>query len=130
VEIWLLVDDMERLHGANRIEQFKEIGELLKRKIGSCEGVSGIVFMGGLIRGFADKYSHVDIIVFLEKRDENLRERIKKIGSNEHRRSGVEVDLEVHFLKDFTARKWNEIARKRARRMARSPRETWKKKAN
>jgi len=111
MEIWLLVDDMERLRGANRIEQIKEIGELLKRKIGSCEGVSGIVFMGGLIRGFADKYSDVDIIVLLEERDENLRERIRKIGSDEHRRSGVDVDLEVHFLEDFRAQKWNEIGR-------------------
>lgn len=110
-EIWLLADYMERLHGTNRIEQFKEIGEVLKQKISSCKGVSGIVFMGGLIRGFADKYSDVDVIVLLRKRDESLRNRIKKIGLDEHRRSGTDVDLEVHFLEDFRARKWNETAR-------------------
>jgi predicted nucleotidyltransferase len=102
---------MKRLHGANRVEQFKEVGELLKRKIGSCEGVSGIVFMGGLVRGFVDKYSDVDVIVLLKERNESLRERIRKIGSDEQGRSGVDVDLEVHFLEDFRARKWNEVAR-------------------
>jgi predicted nucleotidyltransferase len=106
-----LVDDLKRLHGENRIGQFKEIGEQLKRKIGSFEGVSGIVFMGGLARGFADKYSDVDVTVFLAEKDESLRERIKKIGSDAHRRSGVDVDLEAHFLEDFKARKWSEIAK-------------------
>jgi predicted nucleotidyltransferase len=102
---------VKRLQGANRIKRFQEIGEVLKRKIGSFEGVSGIVFMGALTRGFADKYSDVDVIVFLGERDESLREIIGKIGSDEHRRSGVDVDLEVHFLEDFRARKWDEIAR-------------------
>lgn len=76
-----------------------------------CEGVSGIVFMGGLTRGFADEYSDVDIMVFLGKKDEGLRERIRKIGLDEKRRSGVDVDLEVHCLEDFGARNWSEITR-------------------
>jgi len=34
------------------------------------EGVAGIIFIGGLARGFADKYSNLDIIVFLDCKDE------------------------------------------------------------
>lgn len=102
---------MERLNGSNRIEQFEKIAELLQSKIVSFEGVSGIVLMGGLVRGFADKYSDVDIIVLLRERDESLRQKIRKIGSDEQKRSGVNVDLEVHFLEDFRAWKWDEMAK-------------------
>ena len=102
---------MEKLQGENRIEEFRKIAELLKSKIASYEGVSGIVFTGGLIRGFADKYSDVDIIVLLGEKDEDLRKKIRKIGEDEQRRSGVDADLEVHFLEDFRTRKWDEMAR-------------------
>lgn len=111
MQISSLVGIMEKLHGENRIEEFRKIAELLKSKIASYEGVSGIVFAGGLIRGFADKYSDVDIIVLLGGKDEDLRKKIRKIGKEEQRRSGVDVDLEVHFLEDFRTRKWDEMAR-------------------
>ena len=105
-----LVCDVKRLYGENRIGQFKEIAEQLKRKISRFEGVSGIVFMGGLTRGFADKYSDVDITVLLAEKDESLRERIKNIGLDTRKNSGVDLDLEVYFLEEFKARKWSEIA--------------------
>jgi len=63
-----------------------------------------------LIRGFADKYSDVDIIVLLGEKDEDLRKKVRKIGNEQQRRSGVDVDLEVHFLEDFRTRKWDEMA--------------------
>jgi predicted nucleotidyltransferase len=106
-----MVDIMGKLHGNNRVEAFRKIAELLKSKIVTYEGVSGVIFTGGLIRGFADKYSDVDIIVLLSEKDEDLRKKIRKIGENEQRRSGVDVDLEVHFLEDFRTRKWDETAK-------------------
>jgi predicted nucleotidyltransferase len=106
-----MVDIMGKLHGNNRIEAFRKIAELLKSKIVTYEGVSGVVFAGGLIRGFVDKYSDVDIIVLLSEKDEDLRKKIRKIGEDGQRRSGVDVDLEVHFLEDFRTRKWDEMAR-------------------
>jgi predicted nucleotidyltransferase len=102
---------MEKLHSENRVEEFRKIADLLKSRILSNKGVAGIVFAGGLIRGFADKYSDVDIIVLLSERDEDLRNEIRKIGMDEQRRLGVDVDLEVHFLGDFRTRKWDEMAR-------------------
>jgi len=101
---------MGKLHGENRVEALKKIAELLRSKIVMNEGVAGVVFTGGLIRGFADKYSDVDIIVVLSEKDENLRRKIRKIGEDEQRRSGVDVDLEVHFLEDFRTRNWDEMA--------------------
>jgi predicted nucleotidyltransferase len=102
---------VKRLHGANRIERFRKTAELLKSEIVSYKGVSGIIFMGGLVRGFVDSYSDIDIVVLLSERDEDLRTKIRKIGWDEQERSGIEVDLEVHFLEDFERKKWNEMTR-------------------
>ena len=107
----MLVDAVKSLRGVNRIEQFRKIAESVRSRVVAFEGVSGIIFLGGLTRGFADKYSDVDVIVVLAERNESLRRKIQKIGLDERRQSGVDVDLEVHFLDDFRVRKWDEMAR-------------------
>jgi hypothetical protein len=56
-----------------------------------------------------DKFSDLDIIVFLDKRDEKLRKRIYSLGLEEERRSFIDIDLEVHFLEDFKKWKWDEV---------------------
>jgi len=100
-----------QLKGENRVKKFRRVAERLASKISSCEGVTGIVFIGGLVRGFADKFSDLDITVFLNKRDEELRKKICSLGIDEERRSGIDIDLEVHFLEDFERRKWDEADR-------------------
>ncbi len=103
------VKRMVELKGENQIRKFRRVADGLVSKISSFEGVAGIVFIGGLVRGFADKFSDVDIIVFLSRRDERLRRRIRGLGLDEQRRLGVDVDLEVHFLADFRRWKWDEV---------------------
>jgi predicted nucleotidyltransferase len=100
---------MVRLKGENQIRKFRRVGEGLVSKIVSFEGVTGIVFIGGLVRGFVDKFSDVDIIVFLSKRDEHVRKQISDLGMDEQKRLGIDVDLEVHFLEDFKRWKWDEV---------------------
>jgi predicted nucleotidyltransferase len=92
---------MVKLKGLNRIERFRRVAEGLASKIASREGVTGIVFMGGLVRGFADRFSDLDITVFLSEGDERLRRQIRSIGLDEQRRSGIDIDLEVYSLEDF-----------------------------
>ena len=70
-----------------------------------------MVFIGGLVRGFTDNFSDVDITVILEKKDNQLRSRIRKMGFQKQKHSGVDIDLEVHFLEDFRKHNWSEIAR-------------------
>ena len=48
---------MFKLKGKNQIRKFRRVAEDLALKISSLEGVSGIVFIRGLVRGFADKFS-------------------------------------------------------------------------
>ena len=99
------------LKGENRIEAFRRIAKGLASKISSCEGVAGVAFIGGLMRGFADKYSDLDIVVLLARRDERLRKQLYELASNEAKRYSVDVDMEVHFLEGFRKRKWDEIDR-------------------
>jgi len=98
-----------KLKGVNRIRRFRRVAEELASKISSYEGVAGIVFIGGLVRGFVDKFSDLDIIVFLSVKDEHLRRHIFDTGIDEERRSGIGIDLEAHFLDDFKKWKWIEV---------------------
>jgi predicted nucleotidyltransferase len=100
---------MVKLKGENQIRKFRQVAEGLVSKMSSFEGVTGIVFIGGLVRGFADKFSDLDIIVFLTRRDEQLRRQISDLGLDEQRRLGIDVDLEVHFLEDFKKWNWDEV---------------------
>ncbi|HKZ94814.1 MAG TPA: nucleotidyltransferase domain-containing protein [Candidatus Bathyarchaeia archaeon] len=101
----------EKLRGENRIREFKQVAKKLTSRLSSFEGVLGIAFIGGLVRGFADKYSDLDIIVLLARRDEQLRRQFYDLSSDVARVSGVDVDLEVHFIDDFKGQKWDEIDR-------------------
>jgi predicted nucleotidyltransferase len=100
---------MVKLKGENRIRKFRRVAEGLVSKISSFEGVTGIVFIGGLVRGFADKFSDLDLIVFLSRKDDQVRRKIRDLGAGERRRLGIDVDLEVHFLEDFRRWKWDEV---------------------
>jgi len=98
-----------KLKGKNQIKRFRQVAEGLVSKIVLFEGVRGVVFIGGLVRGFADRFSDVDIIVFLSRRDERVRRKIRDLGADGQRRFGIDVDLEVHFLEDFKRWKWDEV---------------------
>jgi predicted nucleotidyltransferase len=102
---------MAKLQGKNQIRKFEQIAERLTSEVVARRGVAGVIFIGGLVRGYADRYSDVDIIVFLDRKDEDLREQLKKIGYDEQEHSGVDVDFEVHFFEDFARWKWDEIDR-------------------
>jgi len=92
---------MAKPRGKNQIAQFRRVAERLVARIRVLQGVAGIIFMGGLVRGFADKYSDVDVVVFLSRKDDKLSRRIRIMGSEESRLSGLDVDLEVHSLTEF-----------------------------
>jgi predicted nucleotidyltransferase len=96
--------EMVRLKGENRIKMFRQIAERLVSKIASFDGVCGIVLLGRLVRGFADRFSDLDITVFIGKRDARLRRRIYNVGLSEAKASGIDIDMEIHFIEDF--RRW------------------------
>ena len=100
---------MLNVKGKNQIRKFRQVAEGLASKIAPYKGVAGIVFIGGLVRGFTDKFSDLDIIVFLNRKDKHLRRQIYDLGLDEERRFGIDIDLEIHFLEDFKKWKWSEV---------------------
>lgn len=100
-----------RLKGNNRILFFKQAAERLVSKITVRKNIVGVIFLGGLTRGFADKYSDVDIIVFINRQDQLLRKQIQKISLEERNSSGLDIDLEIHSLTAFQGWKWDETDR-------------------
>lgn len=102
---------MVGLKGENRIEVFRRVAERIVSKISSFEGVAGVVFLGGLVRGFADRFSDLDMTVFLSRKDERLVRWIRAVVSEVEKRFGVETDFMVHVLRDFRRWRWDEAER-------------------
>ena len=100
-----------RLKGKNQIRLFRQAAQRLVSKITVSKNIAGVIFLGGLARGFADKYSDVDIIALINKQDQLLRRQIPDIGLEERKSSGLEVDLEIHCLTAFQRWKWDETDR-------------------
>jgi len=98
-----------KLKGKNQIRKFRRVAEELVSIIAPCEGVAGIVLLGALVRGFADKTSDLDITVFLSKRDEKLRMQIQKTVLDKAKSLGFDdVDLMIEPLQDLEKREWDE----------------------
>jgi predicted nucleotidyltransferase len=100
---------MMYLKGRNLIGRFRKAAERLVSEIAESEGVAGIVVGGGLERGFADRYSDIDILVFLRKKKQVLKNKLLRLSSEAQKALGFDVDLEVHFLEDFKKPRINEM---------------------
>lgn len=97
-----------KLSGENRISDFRSVARELTSKISSREGVVGIAFIGGLERGFADKYSDLDVIVLVAGKHEQLRRQLYESSSRLASKFGVDIDMEVHDVEDFKRQAWDE----------------------
>lgn len=98
-----------KLLGTNRMRKFRQVAQKLTAQIADKKNVTGIVFIGGLARGFVDQSSDLDGMVLLDQKNEALEKQIRKIVESESRNSSIEIDLEIHLLRNFKKRKWTEI---------------------
>ncbi len=99
------------LRGENRIEKFKKAADNVVSKVSSHEGVKGIIFLGALVRGFADRTSDLDITIFLSRIDKDVGMRIQRLAMNEAKRSGIEdmdMDIMIESLETLRKREWDE----------------------
>ncbi len=96
-----------KLKGRNRIARFRRAAEELASKIAVHNEVAGIIFIGGLVRGFADEFSDIDIVVLLKRKNENLRKKLVKLWLYKERLSNIEIDFEIHSIEDFKKQTWN-----------------------
>ncbi len=102
---------MDWMKGTNKIDAFRTVANELVQRISHFDSVEGIVYIGGLARGFADKYSDVDIIVLLNNEDPYARDFLQSISANLEDKSNLELDLEVYSLEKFERQEWNEYQR-------------------
>jgi predicted nucleotidyltransferase len=99
------------LQGENRIEKFRQVADGFVSQVVSSRDVANVVYVDGLARGFADRFSDVDITVFLDKKNERLGKQIRRMSQDIGRRFGIDMDLEVHCLEAFRNSKWDEACK-------------------
>jgi len=96
------------LKGENQIERFSRVADRFVSEVSSFSGVSGIVLLGGLARGFVDEFSDVDVTVFLDKADKSLESRIRCIAEKE-KRSGIDIDLDIYDITYTPHAHWDDM---------------------
>jgi predicted nucleotidyltransferase len=92
----------DTLRGRNRHRKHLDVASSIASQVSKDPRVVGVIFLGGLIRGFADEYSDVDIVVVTRKRDGEFRRELESLGRSVGASASVEVDLEVHSVRDFS----------------------------
>lgn len=96
------------MKGKNRIDTLRKAAEDIIDRLNGNENVTGILYTGGLTRGFADKYSDLDIFVFLSQDSPAFRKQVKSISREIEQKHSVETDIEVHVLDSFMEQEWSE----------------------
>ncbi len=99
---------MVKLKGKNQIGRFRQVAKRLVTRISKYEGVCGIVLLGGLARGFADRFSDLDLAVFLSESNEPLRRQIHEVALDEQKRSSIDTDILIYSLGDLEKQHWGE----------------------
>ncbi|MFW9907657.1 MAG: nucleotidyltransferase domain-containing protein [Candidatus Thorarchaeota archaeon] len=99
------------MRGENKIDTFRMIAKEFNERVSHFTSVEGILYIGGLARGFADKYSDVDIIVLMNNEDPFTKDFLPSISATLEDRSHVEMDVEVYLIDDFRKRDWDEYQR-------------------
>jgi predicted nucleotidyltransferase len=100
-----------KMKGKNLIDIFTRAGNDVVSQLMGHDSVVGVLFTGGIARGFADKYSDVDVHVFISEEDASVHEQVKAITSEIEDRQGFETDIEVHVFDSFMEQEWNEYLR-------------------
>jgi predicted nucleotidyltransferase len=96
------------MKGKNLIDIFTKAGNDFVSQLMGHDSVVGVLFTGGIARGFADKYSDVDVYVFISQEDASVHDLVKTITSEIENRQGLETDIEVHVFGSFMEQEWNE----------------------
>jgi len=102
---------MSWLKGTNRIDTFRMVAHEIVQRVSHFASVCGILYMGGLVRGFADKFSDVDIIVLLNNEDPFTRDFLPSISATLEDKSNLEIDLEVYLIEEYALREWDEYTK-------------------
>ena len=90
------------LRGRNLHGSHLRTAKSIAKRLSEDKRVEGVIFLGGLTRGFADRYSDIDMAVLVRGDDGSLRRSIERMSRAESLRTGFDMDLEVHSVKGFS----------------------------
>jgi len=96
------------MKGENLIGVFKDAGAEIVKRLSKHKSVVGALFTGGIVRGFADKYSDVDVMIFLDHEDASVRSSVRLLAGEIDARFSIETDIEVHVLDEYIQQDWGE----------------------
>lgn len=102
---------MENLKGNTQLNKHRKIAEHLVAAASKFKSVVGILYTGSLVRGFADRYSDIDVIVVVRKKNDRLARILWNEALNEQRREVVHMDFLVFSLIELKRRRWTELDR-------------------
>lgn len=89
------------LRGRNLHRIHLRTAKSIAKQLSEDKRVEGVIFLGGLTRGFADLYSDIDIAVLVRGNEGSLRRSIERMSRAESLRTGFDMDLEVHSVEGF-----------------------------
>ena len=99
---------LAEMKGENRIALFRDAGAEIVKRLPKHKSVVGAIFIGGIVRGFADKYSDVDVLLFLEHEDATIRSSVRSLAKEIEDTFSIETDIEVHVLDEYARQNWDE----------------------
>ena len=102
------MSEVSEMKGENRIDLFKDVGAAMVKRLSRHKSVVGALFIGGIARGFADKYSDVDILLFLDHEDAAICPLVRSLAEESENRFSLETDIEVHVLEEYIQQDWDE----------------------
>jgi len=99
---------MTEMKGTNLIDTFKKAANEIVMNLRTHDSVIGALYTGGIVREFADKYSDVDVIIFLQHEDPSVRVQAHSLSKETESKYNVETDIEIHVLYTYMKMNWNE----------------------
>ncbi len=96
----------------NLIREYKNLAYRIADQVKLCPDVEGICVSGGVSRGFADRYSDIEFLIYLNHegykkwREKEYVPPIPQMGS---KYGGKVIDVQWLDLKEEKKRKWTEV---------------------
>ncbi len=99
---------MVEMKGNNLIDTFKKAANEIVMNLRTHDSVIGALYTGGIVREFADRYSDVDVVLFLQHEDPSVRVLAHSLSKEIESKYNVETDIELHVLYTYMKMNWSE----------------------
>lgn len=89
------------LKGENLASHHEAVAKEFVEEIAQFKEVEGVVLLGGAAKGFADRHSDIDVVVFINEKD------FDKVPRGERQYKGYDLDTIVLYYPSAKSKWWN-----------------------